>query len=161
MSSRSGKTGNYSLSSLHHGEGSHPHVGTLYPILPLPQDVLHAEQIHQVETCAKRRAGVRLERRIGSQQRQPAPPALGRAVGGFRQRELFKDVPGSKRINDTKYREAQLPSPSPSLAKGAGETQTRGFQDGVCAVNVPRHHRAPGTWRVSWLGLWCRELGVR
>lgn len=80
------------------------------------------------------------ERRIGPQQRQPAHPALGRAVGGFRQRQRFKDVLESKRTNDTKNREAQLPLPSPSPAKGAGETQTRGFQGGVCAANVPRHH---------------------
>lgn len=39
------------LSSLHHREGTHPHIGTLGSVFSLPQDFLHAEQIHQIETC--------------------------------------------------------------------------------------------------------------
>lgn len=39
------------LGPLHHGEGSHPDIGTLRSILSLAQDLLHTEQVHQVKTC--------------------------------------------------------------------------------------------------------------
>ena len=45
----------HSLRPLHHREGSHPDVGALRPVLSLPQERLHTEQIHQVKTCPKRR----------------------------------------------------------------------------------------------------------
>lgn len=45
----------HSLRPLHHREGSHPDVGALRPVLSLPQERLHTEQVHQVKTCPKRR----------------------------------------------------------------------------------------------------------
>lgn len=53
---RSGRR-KHSLRPLHHGEGSHPHVGAVRAALSLAQDGLHTERIHQVKACPGRRAG--------------------------------------------------------------------------------------------------------
>lgn len=55
--SRSGRRREHSLCPLHHREGSHPDIGALHSVLSAPQDLLHTEQIHQVETCQTEELG--------------------------------------------------------------------------------------------------------
>lgn len=43
--------GKHILSFVHHGEGTHPYIGTLCLMFSPPQDFLHTEQIHQIKTC--------------------------------------------------------------------------------------------------------------
>lgn len=76
----SGRRKDYSLSSLHHREGTQPYVGTLCSIFSLPQDFLHTEQIHQVKTCANRKLAVSLaeeeyERHMKTSSLAPKSPA--------------------------------------------------------------------------------------